>query len=431
MFINKNVKSLKNVHKTKHHKRNKNKKRSIKKLSIKYMRGGSGASGASGAIIHIPTLLKLIHSKANTMCEIHYDDVKIICLLGNNNVKLGYDNIKKRGCIVIYYYKNKEDEKIYYNAKLDSFFFGMPKQKCLYSKNINSNSLRLINNSIVYEEQKRKKKSDIEYNKIINTHLLELVDTINILLGVIYCTLYDASTVDCNADFGISMILKNITRGYGFYNEFGYLYIEKTIVLNVDVDKSDIYTLLDLVFANKILEIIYKLSLTIYIYKDKDKNKNTDDDDGLIDEIFNHLKHQEYLTYKDIGIYIEHKCRDANTDIDVKNVVTSISKMLDTFINTINKMFIKNNILSMLTKRYEYLIDDTVSKSELIKEKNPVQDPPQKTPYHFAMVKYTKPTITITSLQEEQPPNPDEPHNPHKPRKPVYLITITKGTKIE
>ena len=151
----------------------------------------------------------------------------------------------------------------------------------------------------------------------------------------------------------------------------------------------------------------------------------------MIDEIFNHLKHQEYLTYKDIGIYIEHKCRDANTDIDVKNVVTSISKMLDTFINTINKMFIKNNILSMLTKRYEYLIDDTVSKSELIKEKNPVQDPPQKTPYHFAMVKYTKPTITITSLQEEQPPNPDEPHNPHKPRKPVYLITITKGTKIE
>ena len=221
------------------------------------------------------------------------------------------------------------------------------------------------------------------------------------------------------------MILKNITRGYGFYNEFGYLYIEKTIDLNVD--KSDIYTLLDLVFANKILEIIYELSLTIY----KDKNKNTDDDDDLIDEIFNHLNHQVNLTYKDIGIYIENKCRDANTDIDVKNVVTSISKMLDTFINTINKMFIKTNILSMLTKRYEYLIDDTVSKSELIKEKNPIQDPPQTTPYHFAMVKYTKPTITITSLQEEQPPNPDEPHNPHKPRKPVYLITITKGTKIE
>ena len=173
MFINKNVKSLKNVHKTKHHKRNKNKKRSIKKLSIKHMRGGSGntsdASASASANIHIPTLLELIkrQSKDGTMCEIHYDDVKIICLLGNNNVKLGYDNLKNRGCIVINYYKDEQNEKIYYNAKLDSFFFGMPKQKCLYSKNINSKSLSLINNSIVYDEQKRKKKVILNIIKLL------------------------------------------------------------------------------------------------------------------------------------------------------------------------------------------------------------------------------------------------------------------------
>ena len=44
--------------------------------------------------------------------------------------------------------------------------------------------------------------------------------------------------------------------------------------------------------------------------------------------------------------------------------------------------------------------------------------------FNFAMVKYTRPTITITSLQlqEEQPPNP---------YKLLYLIKITKGTKKE
>ena len=80
-------------------------------------------------------------------------------------------------------------------------------------------------------------------------------------------------------------------------------------------------------------------------------------------------------------------------------------------------------------KYYTYNDDNTtVSKSELIKEKNPFQDPPQETPYHFAMVKYTKPTITITSLQEDQlSPNLDKPPNPDNP---LYSITITKGTKI-
>ena len=185
MFVNKNVKSLKNVNKTKHHKRNKNKKRSIKKLSIKYMRGGSSnTSGASGAIIHIPTLLELIQrqSKDGTMCEIHYDDVKIICLLGNDNVKLGYDNTTKEECISIIYNAEKDNEKNYNNAIMPSFFYNMSKQNCLYSSRDKSKADKsLIDNSVFYNN-----KGAINYSKSINTLLLELVDTINILLGVKY-----------------------------------------------------------------------------------------------------------------------------------------------------------------------------------------------------------------------------------------------------
>ena len=424
MFVNKSVKSLKNVksvksvknvNKTKHHKRNKNKKRSIKNLSIKYMRGGSGntsgASGASGASdsasasaiisIPIPTLLELIQSKDYTMCEIHYDDVKIICLLGNDYVSLGYDNTNttKNACIVIEYYKDKQDEKIYYNATLDSFFHNMSKQNCLYSSKDNSkvnskDDKSLINNRVFHST-----KGNYKYNKIINILLLELVDAINIHLGVKYCKVIDAATVKCKDNTKLSMKLKHITKGYGFYNDFGYIYTQD---INDDEQVTQ-YKLLDLQFANYILTIIDKLSLQ---YKQEH---------NLFEEACKSTKNNN------------KKLNPVTIDLKFMDFTTAIIQFIINNKSQYNKdaaiyAFLFNNFI----KYYTYNDDNTtVSKSELLTTPNPVvQDPPQTTPYHFAMVKYTRPTITITSLQlqEEQPPNP---------YKLLYLIKITKGTKKE
>ena len=377
------------------------------------MRGGSSnTSGASGAIIRISTLLELIQNKKTTLCKLSYngdnaDDVKIICLLGNDHVKLGYDNTTQEACIIIEYYKDKQDEKIYYNATLDSFFFNMPKKKCLYSSKDNSKSNSKDDESLINNRVFHSTKGNDKYNKIINILLLELVDAINIHLGVKYCEVIDAATVKCKDNTKLSMKLKHITKGYGFYNDFGYLY---TQYINDDDDEQYTqdtqYKLLDLQFANYILTIIDKLS----------------------------------LPYKQQHNQIEEACKSTSTNINNKKLtilnpvkigiifINFTAEIIKNIINTsqYNKdealyAFLFNNFI----KRYEYLIDDIVSKSELLTTPNPNQYPPQEIPYHFAMVKYTKPIITITpySLQTEQ--------LSHNPDKLLYSITITKGTKIE
>ena len=443
MFVNRNVKSLKNVksvksfNKTKHHKRNKNKKRSINKLSIKHMRGGSGNSGNSGAsdasassIIHIHTLLELIQSKDGTMCEIHYDDVKIICLLGNNNVKLGYDTTQNKECILITYNMDEEHyynpDAPYYNATLHYYFYTISKQDCLYSKNNKPNSL--IDNSVYFGENK----GNNNYSKSINTLLLELVDTINILVGVKYCQLIDAATVTCteSGDIKLSLKLKHITKGYGFYNEFGYIYTKAISIDSMTLNQDKKYYLLDLKFANFILTLINNRRIDLKgEYKNLDKQctntlKNNNRNLALGTSIEDFLKDFTVFTNSIIKTVTHYQTNNAEQQAKQQ------AKQQDKHQNITNTMpkEVHNlgNLFNTFIKRYEYLIDDTVSKSELIKETNPIQVPPQNMLYHFAMVKYTKPTITITSLQEEQ-----LSPNPHEPPKPVYLITITKGTKIE
>ena len=377
------------------------------------MRGGSANSGASSsAIISIPTLLKLIQRKYDTMCELHYDDVKIICLLGNYNVKLGYDTKHLIECILITYNNEVEEhyDAPYNNATLEYYFYNISKQDCLYSKNNNLNSL--IDNSVFY-----KNKSNNNYSKSINTLLLELVDTINILVGVKYCQLQDDATVNCTKDGRIKLRLnlKHITKGYGFYNEFGYIYTKAIIIDSMSRDQDKKYDLLDLKFANFILTTIYNNQKQFIL-----------DFSNLEKQCTETLKVHHNKDYNALYDSIKKIRKEFNefSKIIIKTVTDNIVIPPD------NKLELTNlsDLFNMFIKRYEYLTVDTVSKSELIKEKNPIQKPPQETPYHFAMVNYTKPTITITSLQADKPPNPD---NPVEPVEPVYSIKITKGKKIE
>ena len=310
----------------------------------------------------------------------------------------------------------------------------MSKQNCLYSSKDNSkvnskDDESLINNRVVFHSLKGNDK----YNKIINTLLLELVDAINILLDVPYCMVSDQATVNCNEEIKLQINSKHITKGYGFYNEFGYLYYNK-YSKNPDNNKIQ-YELLDLQFANYILTII------------------------------DNLRQSNEKEFKTKFNTIEKTCTDAkdkpNNDNTLKVLINSSTELFKIFAQKITDIIIKKysqpqsqykinvGLLQMLLfnifiKYYTYTEDiKTVSKSELLTTPNPVvQDPPQTTPYHFDMVKYNKPTITITALplQEEQPHNPDKPPNPEQPPnpdnpveplKPLYSIKITKGTKIE
>ena len=54
---------------------------------------------------------------------------------------------------------------------------------------------------------------------------MELIDTININAEMKYCKLRDGSQIKDTKCNTIEMnYLKHIEKGYGFYNDFGYLY---------------------------------------------------------------------------------------------------------------------------------------------------------------------------------------------------------------
>ena len=209
------------------------------------------------------------------------------------------------------------------------------------------------------------------------------------------------------------MNFKHITKGYGFYNEFGYLYTKSIVIDIFDINaQNEKYKLLDLKFANNILTMIYNAQ---DLYKD----------------VFTNLEETCKMNLKDHPKYDEtelyNKIQVCNANF-ITFSTTIIKTVTDNIVNPSDNKLDLSYLFKTFIKRYEYLIDDTVSKSELLTTPNPIQDPLQETPYHFAMVKYTKPTITITSLQEAQL---QLSHNLDKPPKPLYSITITKGTKIE
>ena len=184
------------------------------------------------------TLQTLIQNPKVASVIIMFNGLKIKCNIGNNKF-----STRDEDCIAVSYdFKKKV-------SKSEGFFFSKPKTYCIGSNN-NYN----INNK---EYKKLHKEQNIKdtYNKSLNKLLLTLIDIINIDLQMTHCVVTDASFITCINEIKISLDIKHYARGYGFYNEFGYIYFN-----NVNTDTLTDTLEKKINYANIILKSIHVLS---------------------------------------------------------------------------------------------------------------------------------------------------------------------------
>ena len=162
----------------------------------------------------IPSIIGLINNDNIVNVIINYNNLVLKCRFGK--CRFGKKHVfigeHPHNCIHIIYKDTFSD--------LDSFFFNVLKTDCI-GKN------KTINNS-KYRTQFESKSGILQedYNKQLHETLFNLIDIININANMQFCVLSDLSiktTTQCDE---IQLcLLKPIEKGYGFYNEFGYIYI--------------------------------------------------------------------------------------------------------------------------------------------------------------------------------------------------------------
>ena len=175
-----------------------------------------------------------------------FKGLKIQCKIGKNKIefKKGDD---RPACITLKYDFDVDFDFVNTKkAELYNFFYTKNKKICISSE---SN----INNT----EYIKTHTAPPTYNKDLNKLLLTLIDIINIDLQMTHCVVTDAAFITCINEITISLDIKHYARGYGFYNEFGYIYINndnKDTKVNTDTLEQNIN------YANIILNSIHDLS---------------------------------------------------------------------------------------------------------------------------------------------------------------------------
>ena len=249
---------------TKHKTQNAN--YNIKKLSIKAMRGGSATKASSNN-----NLADLIYNSKPVECNIIYKGIILNCTLGNNMLILGSNQIPEQKktstnlkfipvshCITV------KMDKPTNSADLQQFFYKVSKDICLHSKKKDSKS-RINNSKFKSSFNNTIQPNKPQYSKTINNTLLDLIDIININLGIKYCVVTDGATITCKDNTNkMSLDTKHITNGYGFYNSFGFLYTNipknKVIVTEEKLKETNADITHHINFSNYILSILYEIA---------------------------------------------------------------------------------------------------------------------------------------------------------------------------
>lgn len=160
--------------------------------------------------LFLQTLIKLITDKPQTNVKINYKNIQLNCMLGDNKLIVGNN---ENLCIEIKYVPRHNF------CTLEGFFYIVSKGDC--------KSKSFLNNSRFMDNTKVNGRVPSNYNKKFNETMMELFDIININIGMTKCKLRDGSQIKKTKCGDISMtILKHFERGYGFYNEFGFMYKE-------------------------------------------------------------------------------------------------------------------------------------------------------------------------------------------------------------
>ena len=159
---------------------------------------------------------ELITSKSPVNAIINLKNIRLKCVIGADKLIVGNtDDV----CIEIKYTPKHNF------CTLEGFFYKVNKAIC--------KSKSFLNNSRFIDNTKVNGRIPSDYNKKFNETMMELFDIININAGMEFCKLRDGSQLNGTKCGDIKMtILKHFERGYGFYNEFGFMYKDK-------IDKSN------------------------------------------------------------------------------------------------------------------------------------------------------------------------------------------------
>ena len=371
--------------------------------------------GANGSNVGIPgpTLKTLIEGKDVTHVIIQYRGIKFKCKLGGNICIIG--SIKPNGCIVLYY------NFVYNCANISSFFYYKSKVDCIGPAKAINNTNFINNNNKTTTRQKK-----------LHKLFLTLIDIININLKIKMCGVGDAAFIMIGQN-SISLLYKHMERGYGFYNEFGYLYIpvgyeesefSSNLYNNIEIDKRVTYANECLEYLNtfstqnitKVTDI-YKtsvnnnsLSENLSIYNTdnmsiiRDMYQKTDKKESLLQSL---LDSEEYIKSKTFREYI----------------TLIIKKLQEGIPQTISLLHIQDIILKCFMdphfniqkldyiKYYKYddknKIFTTELNTKIDKQANQANQANNKEikytlPYKFVLQEHEQQTITITKNTSEE-----------------------------
>ena len=389
-----------------------------KNITKKYMIGGASGSNIS-AIRNVgipgPTLKTLIESKDVTHVIIQYRGIKFKCKLGGNMCIIG--SIKPSGCIEVYY------NFIYNCANINSFFYSKSKVECI-GLNKAINNTNFINNVNINNKTTRQKK--------LNKLFLTLIDIININLKIKMCGVEDAASIMIGQN-SIRLLYKHMERGYGFYNEFGYLYIpdgyedwRTSLVLynNIEIDKRVTYANEFLEYLNtfstqnitKVTEI-YTTSVnnnslleTLSIYntdnmsKIRDEYPKNDNEKSkyLLQSLLDSKEYKESKTFREYITLVIKSLQKLQQD---KSQTISLLHIKDIIL----KFFMDKNIQKLDYIKYYKYDDDNIFTTELntkhdkqANNKANNKEIKYTLPYKFVLQEHEKQTITITKKISEE-----------------------------
>lgn len=300
-------------------------------------------------------LYDLITSLKLSNIDINYKDCIFKCILGNNMFIIG-ETINSSCIGIKYRFPIKK-------ATLTSFFDTMNKDACfkkyiVVNKNLN--------------------------NKQINEIIIEFIDILNINLGIESINLSDDSKLkDTEMCENIKLsVLKYIERGYGFYNEFGYLF---KLIDNDDIyedgyssinytdsleESTEVFKSIE-TFRHKLINIdeikilyggIIPDNILIILNAILANNNNSITYTKFITELLNYCKKTATLSYL-----------DKNSVLVIKEFMTQV----------IEKYFkINNPYINFQYKLYNYSDKDNITCSALINASSNDRE--------FKMMKITK-----------------------------------------
>jgi hypothetical protein len=289
-------------------------------------------------------LKKLIFSDDKSYVQINYNDIVFQCQLGNNRLIVGTSEEVSEDCILLIYDENDN------TCKLFSFFYNKSKNECIED------------NSIDNRKFKSSKQSLEDYNKKLNEKLLEFIDIINTAINIKLCSLNDLSKLQNIPEcYYLNLyVFKHFERGYGFYNEFGYMYIPR------DIDLQFISSEEIIKFSNTIILELNKFRHSKFENLSEDIQKYK-----YLAEIIESIKSITSITISQLIKYIMSYCKNPKDTSHTNNLlyklgsykVLEIIDALDRYLLNIlkQKTSFSNDDDMTYFKLYEYGKDQSYS----------------------------------------------------------------------